>query len=168
MSDEEIKGQIWLRVILSVLRAVFNPHLREELNQLVALIFQLSQQRTGLEYIYTIMYYLSGATDKIKHEDLRQALLQQGEQGEKLMNTIAQELIQQGMQQGIQQGIEAMQLNIIELLQLRLQVPEATFQEQLNQISNLDDLRLLVRRAATVDTVEQFVQALAAIQTTNP
>ncbi len=58
---------------------------------------------------------------------------------------------------------EAMRQNIVELLQLRLQVPEMTFQEQLKQIDNLDDLRLLVRRAATVDNVEQFAQALFAL-----
>lgn len=64
------------------------------------------------------------------------------------------------MQQGME---EAMRQNIVELLQIRLQVPETTFQEQLKQIDNLDDLRLLVRRAATVDNVEQFAQALSAL-----
>ncbi len=160
LSDEEIKGQIWLRVSLSVLRAIFNPHLREELDNLITLIFQLREQRTGLEYIRTILYYLSSATGKIKRQDLQRALLQQGEQGKKLMNTITQEIFQEGMQQGME---EAMRQNIAELLQLRLQVPETTFQEQLKQIDNLDDLRLLVRRAATVDNVEQFAQALSAL-----
>ncbi len=164
LSDEEIKGQIWLRVSLSVLRAIFNPHLRDELDNLITLIFQLREQRTGLEYMRTILYYLSSATGKIKRHDLQRALLQQGEQGKKLMNTITQEIFQEGMQQGMQQGMEeAMRQNIVELLQIRLQVPETTFQEQLKQIDNLDDLRLLVRRAATVDNVEQFAQALSAL-----
>lgn len=169
LSDEAIRGQIWLRVSLSVLRAIFNPHLREELNDLVALMFQLSTQRTGLEYIRTILYYLSRATEKITRQDLQQALLQQGAEGKKLMNTIAQEFIQQGMQQGLQQGLqqgmEAMRQNIIELLHLRLGVPETMFQGQINQVNDLADLRLLVRRAATVDNVAQFAQALAALQT---
>lgn len=152
-----------------MLRAIFNPHLREELNDLVTLMFQLSAQRTGLEYIRTILYYLSRATEKITRQDLQHALLQQGAEGKKLMNTIAQEFIQQGMQQGIQQGLqqgmEAMRQNIVELLHLRLGVPETTFQTQLNQVNDLADLRLLVRRAATVDNVAQFAQALAALQT---
>jgi len=78
------------------------------------------------------------------------------------METIAQEFIQQGLQQGME---VAMRQNILELLQLRLDVPVTMFQEQLSQINNLDDLRLLVRRAATVENVEQFTQALAALQT---
>ncbi len=162
LSDEEIRGQVWLRVSLSVLRAIFNPHLREELGELVALMFQLSEQRTGVEYIRTILYYLSGVTEKIGREDLQQALLQQGEQGKRLMKTIAQEFIQQGLQQGME---AAMRQNIMELLQLRLDVPETMFQKQLSRINNVDDLRLLVRRAATVEYAEQFAQALAALQT---
>ncbi len=52
LSDETIRGKIWLR-------AIFNPQLRNDLDDLVALIFRLSQQQTGLEYIRTNLYYLS-------------------------------------------------------------------------------------------------------------
>jgi predicted transposase/invertase (TIGR01784 family) len=104
LSDETIRGEIWLRVSLATLRAIFNPHLREELGDLLALAFQLSEQRTGLEYIRTILYYLSKATERVKQEDLESALLRQGAQGERMMATIAQEYIQQGIEQGIEQG----------------------------------------------------------------
>lgn len=123
-------------------------------------MFQLSAQNTGMEYIRTILYYMSSATEKIKREDLQQALLRQGAEGKKLMNTIAQEFIQQGLQQGME---AAMRQNIMELLQLRLDVVAKTFQEQLAQIDDLDDLRLLVRRAATVENVAQFTQALVTL-----
>lgn len=123
-------------------------------------MFQLSAQNTGMEYIRTILYYMSSATEKIKREDLQQALLRQGAEGKKLMNIIAQEFIQQGLQQGME---AAMRQNIMELLQLRLDVVAKTFQEQLAQIDDLDDLRLLVRRAATVENVAQFTQALATL-----
>ena len=168
LSDEVIRGQIWLQVSLSVLRAIFNPHLRAELDELIELVFQLSNKRTGLEYIRTILYYLSRATERVSRQDLQQALLQQGAEGRKLMNTIAQEFIQQGIEQGIEQGMQqgmevAMRHNIVELLHLRLGIPETKFQDKLAQIQKLDDLRLLVRHAATVDDILQFEQALAAL-----
>jgi predicted transposase/invertase (TIGR01784 family) len=112
LSDETIRGEIWLRVSLATLRAIAdgnrptNPHLREGLGDLLALAFQLSEQRTGLEYICTILYYLSKATERVKREDLESALLRQGAQGERIMATIAQEFIQQGIEQGIEQGVE--------------------------------------------------------------
>lgn len=106
LSDEDIRGEIWLRVSLSVFRAIFNPHLHRELDTLVQLMFALPRQQTGLAYIRTILYYLSRATERVKREDLQQALLRQGAQGEQVMATIAQEFIQEGFKQGIEQGIE--------------------------------------------------------------
>lgn len=106
LSDQEIRGEIWLRVSLSVMRAVFDPHLRDELANLVTLIFQLTRQRTGLEYIRTVLYYLTRATEKVSRVDLQQALLQVGEQGERAMTTIAQEFIQEGIREGIREGIQ--------------------------------------------------------------
>jgi hypothetical protein len=70
LSDETIRGEIWLQVCLSVLRAIFNPRLRHELDDLANLVFRLGSQRTGLEYIRTIMYYLSDATERVKREDI--------------------------------------------------------------------------------------------------
>jgi predicted transposase/invertase (TIGR01784 family) len=100
LSDETIRGEIWLRVSLSVLRAIFNPQLRQELDVLIRLVFQLSSQRTGVEYIRTILYYLSNATERVKRVDLEQVLLRQGAEGERTMTTIAQEYIQEGIEQG--------------------------------------------------------------------
>ena len=106
LSDETIRGTVWLRVTTAVLRAVRNPHLGDELEDLIALMFELDQQQTGLEYIRTILYYLSKATDRVDREDLKKALLSQGEQGENVMATIAQEYIQEGYEKGMERGME--------------------------------------------------------------
>ena len=76
------------------------------------------------------------------------------------MSTIAEEFIQEGFQQGMR---IAMRQSIVDLLQIRLGIPKTEFQDKLAQIQKLDDLRLLVHRAATVDDVIQFEQALAAL-----
>ncbi|MFZ1397958.1 MAG: hypothetical protein WAS33_13710 [Candidatus Promineifilaceae bacterium] len=72
------------------------------------------------------------------------------------MSTIAEEYIQEGMEMATRQCI-------VVLLQIRLGIPETQFQNMLAQIQKLDDLRLLVHHAATVDDVVQFEQALAAL-----
>jgi predicted transposase/invertase (TIGR01784 family) len=106
LSDQEIRGAVWLRVCLSVMRAVHRPDLRHELKPLVELIFALWQQETGIEYVRTIMYYLTRTTGKANRELLKQALLEQGSQGEKVMETIAQSYIQEGIEQGLAKGME--------------------------------------------------------------
>ncbi len=95
------------------MRSIFNPQLRHELEPLITLIFELHGQRTGLEYIRTILYYLSRATERVSREDLQTALLRQGAEGERAMMTIAQEFIQQGIEQGIEQDC------ILDLLAVR-------------------------------------------------
>jgi hypothetical protein len=54
-----------------------------------------------VEYIRTILYYLSNATERVEREDLEQVLLGQGGEGERVMMIIAQEYIQEGIQPGI-------------------------------------------------------------------
>ncbi len=105
-SDEDIKGNIWLRVSAAVMRAIFDPRLRDELDNLLALVLQLSRQQTGLEYIRTVLYYLSNATDRVPRKDLEQALLRQEKEGKEIMATIAQEYIQEGYRQGMERGVE--------------------------------------------------------------
>lgn len=80
------------------------------------------------------------------------------------MSTIAEEFIQEGFEIGFQQGMRiATRQCIVDLLQIRLGIPETEFQSRLAQIQNLEDLRLLFHHAATVDDVVQFEQALAAL-----
>ncbi|HFQ94894.1 MAG TPA: Rpn family recombination-promoting nuclease/putative transposase [Anaerolineae bacterium] len=105
VSDEEIRGNIWLRVSAAVMRAIFDPGLRDKLDDLLALIFQLSQRETGLEYIHTVLYYLSMATEYVHRQDLEEALLRQEKKGDEIMATIAQEYIQEGFEKGLESGM---------------------------------------------------------------
>jgi len=168
LSDETIRGEIWLRVILSVLRAILNPRLPQELDDLVRLMFRLKDQRTGLEYIRTIMYYMSDATERVKREDIEQALLRQGAEGERLMTTIAQEYIQEGIQQGIKQGLEQgriqnLQDNILDLLDIRLGLVSQEVEEKVTAVTDTTILRQLHREAATAETTEAFIANLTLL-----
>ena len=83
------------------------------------------------------------------------------------MTTVAQQWLEQGRQQGLErglaQGLQAMRQNVLDLLEIRLQVPPVRFQEQLAKVGSLETLSLLVRRAGTVDDVSEFEQALSAL-----
>jgi predicted transposase/invertase (TIGR01784 family) len=67
-------------------------------------LWRAALQRYNYSLDRTILYYLSRATDRVNREDLQTALLRQGAEGERMMNTIAQEYIRQGIEQGIEQG----------------------------------------------------------------
>ncbi|MDJ0756591.1 MAG: Rpn family recombination-promoting nuclease/putative transposase [Ardenticatenaceae bacterium] len=151
VSDETIRGEIWLRVSLSVLRAIFNPRLRQELDQLLTLMFELRDKRTGLEYIRTILYYLSRATERVSRQELETALDRQGVQGEQLMATIAQEYIQEGVEK-----------SILRVLARRFGAVPTEVQTQLDTLT-LSDLETLLDAAVEVDDLSAFAARLAAI-----
>ena len=167
LSDETIRGEISLRVSLAVLRSIFDPDLQQELNGLVDLIFQLSKQQTGLEYIRTILYYLSEATERVSREDLQKALLRQGTQGENEMATIAQEFIQQGIQQGIEQGVEqgieqGVEKSVRRVLQRRFgDIPEK-INKQLAGLTT-SELEEMLDTAVLAPDLDTFVAALTAV-----
>ncbi|HSH04731.1 MAG TPA: Rpn family recombination-promoting nuclease/putative transposase [Anaerolineae bacterium] len=105
-SDEEVRGRIWLRVVLAILKAIFDPKLNQELDGLMDLAFELQKQQTGLDFIRTILYYLTRATGKVSVNDLQTAVLKQGQKGEKLMKTIAEQWLEEGREEGLKQGLK--------------------------------------------------------------
>ncbi|HSH01310.1 MAG TPA: Rpn family recombination-promoting nuclease/putative transposase [Anaerolineae bacterium] len=90
-SNENIRGQIRLRIIFTILRSIFKPQLPQELENLLKLTFELEKQPQGVDFINRILYYLTNATGKVPTKLLRQALLNQGKQGERIMKTIAEQ-----------------------------------------------------------------------------
>jgi predicted transposase/invertase (TIGR01784 family) len=163
LSDETIRGEVWLRVSLAVLRSISRPDLQQELDGLIDLIFQLRKQQTGLEYIRTILYYLSEATERVSREDLQKALLRQGTQGENVMATIAQEFIQQGIEQGIEQGVEqGLEKSVRRVLQRRFgDMPEG-INKQLASLT-VSELEEMLDTAVLAPDLDTFAEALTAV-----
>lgn len=160
LSTEEIKGEIWLRVCLSVLRAIFYPGLRHELQPLIELSFELWEKDTGVEYIRTILYYLTRATNRVSRAELEQALLAQGPPGENLMETIAQEYIQQGIEQGLEQGLER---SILRILQRRFGSVPSHLPDHLAELP-ANVLEELLDEALIAPAYDAFAAQLTAVE----
>jgi flagellar biosynthesis/type III secretory pathway protein FliH len=134
----------------------------------------LANQQTALEYLETALRYLSATAEQLTHDDLREAVetAVSGRQGDNLMPTLAEKWMQEGIKEGIKEGIqqglyegrqEAMRETVSDLLFLRFNHIPAPIAQALQAVRDLDDLRFLHRRAATVDTLEEFERALATI-----
>ena len=103
-SDEEIKGEVVLRVALLILKYIFREDLRENFPEMLSFLRNLSEKRTGIEYIETILKYIINAApaENINREDLRAAVDKiLPHIGGKIMPTIADLLREEGIQQGI-------------------------------------------------------------------
>ena len=158
-----------MQINLLILRHIFDGRLAEKLPEIFALYRVLENQEKALQSLATVLRYLTVTAERVTPDQMRQALEPALRyEGDKLMSTLAQQWLEQGRQEGLQQGMQqgmqkTMHQNIVELLDVRLQIPAPRFRGRIEQIDDLDILRLLVRRAATVDDADEFAQALNAL-----
>jgi len=97
-SDEEIKGTVILKAGMLLMKYIFSGGLAERLPEIFGLLRELSAERTGLEFLQTVMVYLTRGTDRIGKEDLEKAVLSAfPETGGTLMATVAEQWFQDGL-----------------------------------------------------------------------
>lgn len=161
-SDEEIQGMIRTQLAVLLLKNILDPRLNERLPYIFGLFEQLANKQTALEYLETMLRYLSVAAEGMTPEVLSQALEETlGDEEGEIMPTLAERWIEQGMQQGMQQGVQALRDSILESLSLRFDMAPAGLAEQLAAVHDLDTLRALLRQSITADSLATFEQFLA-------
>ena len=148
--DEEIKGAVGQRVALLALKHIFQPDLRPRLRDILCLVRDLSEQPTGLDYLYTLLRYISGAAPQLKPEELHAAVVECFTQGDTIMSTIAEKWIEQGVQQGVQQGEAAV---LRRLLTRRFGLLPEWAEERLTH-AELPQLEIWADRVLDVDTLD--------------
>jgi hypothetical protein len=88
-------------------RHIFQPDLRERLPAALRLVAELGERGTGLEYLETLLRYISSAAVTLTEADLREVVEEVlAQEGGRLMSTIAEKWVEQGMQRGMRQGMQ--------------------------------------------------------------
>ena len=169
-SDEAIRGVVTLRVALLVLKYIFRADLEERLPEILGVLQELAAQRTGLEYVETVLRYVVRATDRVSEEGLQKALEAVfPETGGAIMPTLAEKWFQQGKQEGIQEGKqEGIQEGIqrglrqgllmgIELgLELKFGSEGIRLLPEVYKIEDVDLLQAIYEGLKTVNSLEEF------------
>jgi hypothetical protein len=168
-SDEEIKGETVLRAALLILKHIFDEDLKERLPGILGLLRDLSEKRTGIEFIETILKYLLSAAsaDTINdYEEIKAAVEQALSQtGGEIMPTVADVLREEGRQQGLQQGLQQGILqnarkSLIDALDVRFETTPQSILKILDEISDPSILGLLHRKALKAKSLEDFRQII--------
>jgi len=164
-ADEALKGEALLQVALLTLKYIFRPELREQLSDLMTLLRALAEQETGLEYVETVLRYLTQAASQIEDEELAKRVKTAfPEEGDVLMSTIAEKWIEQGLQQGMQQGIqqgvrEGLLAGIEVSLELKFGERGLQLLPEIYKIEDVDVLRAVqqtIRSASTPDDLRRI------------
>jgi hypothetical protein len=109
LSDDQIQGELLVKASLLVMKHVDANRVEEVLNKHTLKLFQeLLQEKTGLEHIETILYYLftvGRELDKEKVVHMIQKLPEKPELKEVVM-TLAEQWKAEGIEKGIEKGIK--------------------------------------------------------------
>ncbi|MCK4763036.1 MAG: Rpn family recombination-promoting nuclease/putative transposase [Candidatus Aminicenantes bacterium] len=105
LPDEEIKGDVLLRILFKTLKYIYTPELRHRLPEILQLFHDLTDKKKGAEYLGVLLRYLTGSARNLTEEDLEESVTKIIEGGD-LMSTIAEKWVQKGREQGRKEGIE--------------------------------------------------------------
>ena len=116
LSDEEVRGTVHLQIGLLVLKYIFDPALQGRFGDIVSLFKELSEAGSALEYLYTVLYYIGNASKHLAAEDMV-TIIQQvlAEEGNEIMQTVADYWIEQGIKQGEGEAIRRMARRLLAL-----------------------------------------------------
>ncbi|MBI3651408.1 MAG: Rpn family recombination-promoting nuclease/putative transposase, partial [Acidobacteria bacterium] len=134
LEDEEIAGEPILQVGLAALKYVFRRELGAKLAGILEPLNEAAE-RGRMEYLKTVVRYLSQAGKHLKAAQMKAALdevFAAGEGG--LMPTIAETWIKEGEQRGLQQGVQqGLQQGLLQGVQQRLEREKELVTRQLEQ-----------------------------------
>ncbi len=141
-TDEEIKGEVQLRILLTIFRDVFtkdNKAIIETVLRAAEHLGKLENQQTGIGYFETFMKYILNASRKLTKEDVEDIIKKveaSYPEGSEVVMTLAEQFREEGELTGELRGeTKALSKTAIRLLTKKFgKLPE----EIKNKISKLD------------------------------
>jgi hypothetical protein len=111
-SDEEIKGKVQTRILLTLLRDIFTKDIDELIHSILKCIHylqELEDKQTGIEFLETMIRYVFSAANNLTKRDM-EVIIKEIEttfpEGSEVTMTLADILREEGMQEGLEKGIE--------------------------------------------------------------
>lgn len=104
MPEEQIKGDVELRIVLLAFRYIFHPEVLSRLKNIFELFRELPDKARFNKYLETLLIYLGSNIKDVKPVQLRDAVNKALEEGGAVMGTIFQEVLEEGKEIGVKEG----------------------------------------------------------------
>ncbi|MCE7989357.1 MAG: hypothetical protein DYG89_50025 [Caldilinea sp. CFX5] len=105
MTDEAIRGEVTTRLMMTVLKYIFADRLDDRLGQILAMAREVLRQPSGIEMVMALLRYITRSAVKLDKAEITQQLLAYlPKEGGFLMETLAQEWIEEGKSIGFDLG----------------------------------------------------------------
>ena len=160
------EGHVLIKVGLLLLKNVFRQDYREKIPEVLELLRELIEKKTGMQYIETVLRYIFHTVEGMGVDDLKPIVDEKlsEEKGGWIM-TLAEKVRNEGIEQGIQQGIEqGIQQGLLEgitaLIEIKFGESGLKLLPELRKITNADRLREIkdaIRVVLDVKEVEKML-----------
>lgn len=111
-TDEEIKGEVQLKIILTTLRDIFTKDSKELVQSILRATYylqKLEDKQTGIEYFEILIRYIFSARADLTKKDMSKIIDKIENtypEGSEVVMTLAEQLRAEGKVEGIAEGIE--------------------------------------------------------------
>jgi predicted transposase/invertase (TIGR01784 family) len=111
-TDEEIKGEAQLRILLTIFRDIFtkdNKGLQESIYRAAMYLQELDDKETGIEYFETFIRYIFSARSNLTKRDVEEIIEEIEKsypEGSEVIMTIIERYREEGLMKGMEKGIE--------------------------------------------------------------
>lgn len=142
---DEIKSEIFLRVVVLVMQNIYDEEFAEKVDELWQL-YRLKEEAETIEFLAITVRYILAANRYVSNEDIRQSLRRVlPEWEERIMTTATREWIQKGIEQGIERGSRMQTEKLVfQILEKKFGVLTENEQTEIKSLSveNLETLAL--------------------------
>ena len=152
------EGHVLIKVGLLLLKHVFRQDYREKIPEVLELLRELIEKKTGMQYIETVLRYIFHTVEGMGVDDLKPIVDEKlsEEKGGWIM-TLAEKVRNEGIEQGIQQGLLE---GITALIEIKFGESGLKLLPELRKITNADRLREIkdaIRVVLDVKEVEKML-----------
>ncbi len=169
-SEEEIRGRVLSRIILLLMKHIYEEDFGERFIRICGLLGELGRERDIMDFLQTVLHYVGYATENINEEQMRAGVKKAlPETGDTIMPTIFERIRNEGreewMEKGIEKGIEKGRL--IELhegirLGLELKFGDVGLSliprlDKIDSIERLEGIKETLRKAEKLNQIESLL-----------
>ncbi|WP_346208543.1 Rpn family recombination-promoting nuclease/putative transposase [Caldifermentibacillus hisashii] len=167
-SDEEIKGNAQLRIMLKLLRDVFtksNEEFLQSFYEAIQALQEIEDKQKGIEFFEITLRYVFNAVRDLTKKDMEQ-IVQQIEttfpEGSEVAMTLADILREEGMQEGLQkgrqEGVQALSKIALQQLTDKYGTLPEDLKENIRQadLATLETILQNIFKYQNIDEVKKF------------
>jgi predicted transposase YdaD len=106
MPEENIKGEVELRIVLMAFKYIFHPEIMSRLKNIFQLFLELPDKTTFNEYLEMLLIYLGSNIKNVTFDQLQESVNDAIKEGGALMSTVFEEVLEKGKEIGVKEGKE--------------------------------------------------------------